>query len=236
MLLVHSSFRAVRPVEGGPEGLIAALSEALGPDGTLVMPGWGDGRAAFDPVRTPVASSLGIVPATFAALPGVLRSDHVHAFLARGPRAAEILRDPLPLPPHRRESPVGRVYDADGSVLLLGVNHDADTTVHLAELEAGAPYRVPKSCVVVRNGVPTTIAYGENDHCCRRFVLVDDWVREVGTQREGLVGSAHARLVPSRDVVEAVVPRVRVDPLVFLCEPQAGCVECDEARASVASS
>ena len=39
VLVVHTAFSKVRPVEGGPEGLIAALREALGPAGTLVMPG-----------------------------------------------------------------------------------------------------------------------------------------------------------------------------------------------------
>ena len=45
VVVVHTSFRAVRPVVGGPLGLIEALREALGPDGTLVMPAWtGDDR------------------------------------------------------------------------------------------------------------------------------------------------------------------------------------------------
>src|SRR5688572_10855896 len=39
-LLVHTSFRAVRPIEGGPLGLIEALRAALGSDGTLVLPSW----------------------------------------------------------------------------------------------------------------------------------------------------------------------------------------------------
>ncbi|MDY6947301.1 MAG: AAC(3) family N-acetyltransferase, partial [Pseudomonadota bacterium] len=38
VLLVHASFRAVRPIERGPLGLIEALRDALGPEGTLVMP------------------------------------------------------------------------------------------------------------------------------------------------------------------------------------------------------
>lgn len=38
VLLVHTSYRAVRPVEGGPAGLIDALCAALTPGGTLVMP------------------------------------------------------------------------------------------------------------------------------------------------------------------------------------------------------
>ena len=34
VLLVHTSFRATGPIEGGPSGLIAALREAVGPGGT----------------------------------------------------------------------------------------------------------------------------------------------------------------------------------------------------------
>src|SRR5438128_173242 len=40
VLLVHTSFRAVRPIEDGPTGLITALRGAIGPEGTLVMPSW----------------------------------------------------------------------------------------------------------------------------------------------------------------------------------------------------
>ena len=50
VLLVHTSFRAVRPVEGGPTGLIEALQEVIGRDGTLVMPSWsGRDDEVFDP-------------------------------------------------------------------------------------------------------------------------------------------------------------------------------------------
>jgi aminoglycoside N3'-acetyltransferase len=65
VLLVHSSFRAVRPVEDGPAGLIAALQEAVGESGTIVMPAWTeDDDSPFDPASTPVSTSLGVVPAT----------------------------------------------------------------------------------------------------------------------------------------------------------------------------
>ena len=47
VLLVHTSFRRVRPVEGGPLGLIRALRGALGPDGTLVMPTMTDGESVM---------------------------------------------------------------------------------------------------------------------------------------------------------------------------------------------
>lgn len=236
VLLVHTSFRAVRPVEGGPEGLVAALLDALGPAGTLVMPSWsGEDDEVFDPTRSETDVDLGVLPRVFWKRPGARRSDHPHAFAALGPAAEEILRDPLPLPPHIPESPVGRVHDLDGKVLLLGVDHDADTTVHLAEILGGAPYRVPKHCTVLRDGRPTRVDYGENDHCCARFRLVGGWLRQADLQREGRVGHAVALMARSRDVVATVVAHLRSDPLVFLHPPEAGCQECDAARASTGS-
>jgi aminoglycoside N3'-acetyltransferase len=234
VLLVHTSFRAVRPVEGGPAGLIAALRAALGPDGTLVMPCWNDdGDVPFEPRRSPAAADLGVVADTFWRMPGVLRSDQPFAFAAAGPAAAFVTADPLPLPPHVPASPAGRVHELDGRVLLLGVGHEADTTIHLAEILADVPYRVPKHVTVLRDGEPVRITYGENDHCCARFALADDWLRAQGLQAEGPVGHAPARLVRSRDIVRVGGEALRRDPLVFLHAPDAGCAECDAARASV---
>lgn len=86
VLLVHASFRALRPVEGGPAGAIEALTRAVGAAGTVVMPSWPeDADAPFDPAATDAAPSLGAVARTFWRLPGVRRSSHPHAFAARGP-------------------------------------------------------------------------------------------------------------------------------------------------------
>ncbi|HEY0581157.1 MAG TPA: AAC(3)-IV family aminoglycoside N-acetyltransferase [Chloroflexota bacterium] len=235
VLLVHTSFRAVRPMAGGPAGLIDALREALGSAGTLVMPSWtGDADQPFDPAETAAAGDLGVVADTFWRLPGVLRSPHQEAFAAAGPRAAQIvLSDSLPLPPHIPASPVGRVYTADGQVLLLGVGHDANTTLHLAELMAGVPYGVPRSCTVIQDGQPVRREYRENDHCCQRFALADGWLRTRDLQAEGRVGHAGARLMRSRDLVALALQQLARDPLLFLHGPDEGCDECDEARASM---
>ncbi|HSK81043.1 MAG TPA: AAC(3) family N-acetyltransferase [Thermoanaerobaculia bacterium] len=233
VLLVHTSFSRVAPVEGGPEGLIAALQAALGPNGTLVMPSMSDDDDhPFDPRTTPCLG-MGVVADRFWRLPGVLRSESPHAFAAIGPKAAEITADhPLDVP-HGLNSPVGRVYELDGQVLLLGVGHDADTTVHLAEALAGVRYRRPKSLTILRAGQPTRYDYSEIDHCCENFTLVDGWLEAEHRQRRGVVGHAEARLARSRDIVEVATLRLREDETVFLHPPGID-LECDEARASLA--
>src|SRR5690349_2009415 len=105
ILLVHTSFRAIRPIEGGPAGLIVALRQALGVTGTLVMPSWtGSDEEPFDAATTPASPDLGVVADTFWRLPGVLRSEHCFAVAAVGPAAQRIVSGPLPLPPHIPES------------------------------------------------------------------------------------------------------------------------------------
>jgi aminoglycoside N3'-acetyltransferase len=173
------------------------------------------------------------VPDTFWRLPGVLRSSNPHAFAARGPAAAEIVA-PHPLDvPHGPDSPVGRVHDLDGVILLLGVGHDANTTVHLAESLAGVRYRRPGHVTVLEGGRPVRHSYREIDHCCRNFSLVDDWFEAPGGQRRGLVGQAEARLARSRAIVDVVTAQLRLNETAFL-HPRGVDSECDEAWDSLA--
>lgn len=233
VLLVHTSFSKVGPVEGGPRGLIAALQAVLGPDGTLVMPTMSDDdEHPFEAAATPCAG-MGIVADTFWRLPGVLRSDNPHGFAAAGPQAA-YMTSPHPLDvPHGLESPPGRVHVLDGQVLLLGVGHDADTTIHVAENLAGVRYRLPKYLMVRdAQGRPSRYDYAEIDHCCENFALMDEWLAEGARQRRGTVGYGMARLARSRDIVEVATSRLSADETVFL-HPFGVDAECDAARDSL---
>lgn len=40
VLVVHSSYRAIRPVEGGPDGVLDALLEAIGPYKEILPGRW----------------------------------------------------------------------------------------------------------------------------------------------------------------------------------------------------
>ena len=179
----------MKPVEDGPEGLIAALRSALGPEGTLVMPSMtADDDHPFD--RAPLLASA------WASSPRPSGSCRAYcAATARtpsaGPQAARITA-PHPVDvPHGLDSPVGRVYELDGQVLLLGVDHTA-TTIHLGEYMRRARYRRKKYVTLLKEGRLSRFDYTEIDHCCQNFSLVDGWLESEGLQRRETVGRAES--------------------------------------------
>jgi len=232
VVLVHTAFSKVGPVEDGPHGVVRALARALGPDGTLVMPSMSDDDDhPFDP-KTTACRGMGVMADTFWRLPGVMRSDNPHGFAAMGREAARITAGhPLDFP-HGPNSPVGRVHELDGRILLLGAGHDANTTIHLAEAMAGVRYRRKKSLTILRDGLPVQFRYEEIDHCCDNFNLVDGWLDAEAKQRRGRVGRAEGRLMKARDDVAFVVARLKADETTFLHEMGVD-DQCDEARARI---
>jgi aminoglycoside N3'-acetyltransferase len=232
VLIVHTAFSAIKPVQGGPLSLIGALQSVLGENGTLVMPSFADNDDhPFDP-RSSTCGEMGIVAETFWRLPKVSRSDSPHAFAAWGSSAKRITA-PHPLEiPHGLDSPVGRVYEMNGHILLLGVGQDANTSVHLAENLAPVPYRRQCSSPVWKGGLIDRVYYHEPDHCCQNFALVDRWLADVGKIVSGQVGHGIARLMNSQGLVTEVLKKLRREPLVFL-HPLGVCEECDDARRSV---
>lgn len=196
VLVVHTAFSMVAPMERGPKGLIEALQTAVGPDGTVVMPSMTDeDNHPFDAGKTSCLG-MGVVADRFWRLPGVWRSESPHAFAAIGRMAAEITRAHPVDVPHGMNSPIGRVYELNGQVLLLGVGHDANTTIHLAENMAGVRYRRPKYATIMSAGQPTRCNYTEIDHCCQKFHVMDRWLEVEGRQRRGFVGYAEEKWTP----------------------------------------
>jgi aminoglycoside 3-N-acetyltransferase len=141
-LLVHSSLSRLGDVEGGPDAVIDALLDVLGPNGTLLMPvypvvgdrmAYIDSNPLFDPRRSP--SSMGKLTNVFWQRPGVLRSLHpTHSVAAYGANAASLVSDheksPSPVGP---SSPFYKLVDLDGRVLHLGSPFWAATSFHVVE-------------------------------------------------------------------------------------------------------
>nr|CEL21317.1 aminoglycoside N3-acetyltransferase [Kibdelosporangium sp. MJ126-NF4]CTQ96116.1 aminoglycoside N3-acetyltransferase [Kibdelosporangium sp. MJ126-NF4] len=105
--------------------------------------------------------------------------------------------------------------------------------MHLVEDLAGVPYRGEHWAMVSDGGGARKVTISEPDHCCQGFAAADGWLRDVGAQREGLVGDAQARLFAAGDLVKLGVPRLSAEPTVLLCRQGTGCEECDAAHASV---
>lgn len=161
-VLVHMAMSKLNWVVGGAQAVILALLDVLGENGTLMMPThtlynidpieWSNPpvpenwkptiRAhmpAYDP-RTSPSSEMGTVPELFRNWPGTIRSAHpATSFAAHGPNA-HFLIDGHPLDCETGDSsPIGKLYELDGYVLLLGVTHWNNTSLHLAEERADYP-------------------------------------------------------------------------------------------------
>lgn len=155
VLFLHSSLKSLGFVEGGPATVLAALQDAVGPEGTLLLPTyWLPGGTllatcemkdyVFDPRVH--GTNMGALPTAFLALPGLQRSVHpTHSCAAVGPLAAELTRDH-----HRAPSVfgVGSPWERfarlpQGKVLGLGISMGPVTFYHLLEDQLGARFPVP---------------------------------------------------------------------------------------------
>lgn len=133
-LLVHTAFSKLgKNVD--PAEVIAALREALGEKGTLVLPAlsWANVTAenpVFDVNATPVC--VGFLPEFFRRLPGVRRSVHpTHSCCAVGYKADLYLgshaEDVTPVGPN---SPFRKLAEDGGKILFLGCTTTPNTSVH----------------------------------------------------------------------------------------------------------
>lgn len=230
VVMVHASLSSLGYVCGGAQTVIEALMETVGNEGTIVMPAqswknldpetgvhWDadekdwqiirDNWPAYIKELTPT-NTMGAVAEMFRQWPGTLRSDHParsvcawgkHAdFITSGHDLSNIFGD---------GSPIGKLYELDGKVLLLGVGYDKNTSLHLAD--ARAEYPSKHNCIehsaVFENGrrvwkeYETLYVDGED------FEEIGKSFEKDGNSAESVLGNATIKLMSQRQIVDFAV-------------------------------
>lgn len=226
-VIVHTRMSAIGWIVGGPVAVIQALLRVLGDDGTLMMPtnttdntdpaGWvsppvpeswwqviRQHMPAYDPIRTPTRN-MGAVAELFRTLPGTLRSSHPVGSLAAYGRHAAYLTGVHSLEDEfGEESPIGRLYELDGYVMLLGVGHHNDTSLHLAERRAewGGKRWIRAGSAMLVDGQRQWVEYDALDLQGGDFDQIGDSYEALHGIERGRVGQADVRFMRQRPLVD----------------------------------
>ena len=241
-VIVHSSLKSFGMVEGGPQALVNALiftfpsvlvptftyktmlTPLTGPPQNAITYGSAENQnrlAEFFTPKMPADRLMGILPETLRKDGRAERSSHPIQSFA-GIHAGELLQaqsmtDPL--------GPLGALEKQAGWVLLLGVDHTVNTSIHYAEKLAGRRQFVrwaltPKG-VVECPGFPG---------CSAGFQAIAEEMEKY--TRKVQIGPASVQALPLRQLFKVVVTRITNDPLALLCQ-QEDCERCGEIRAQV---
>ena len=218
--MLHAAVGSIGWIAGGPNEVLAGLLDAIGPEGTLMMyVGW-EGSPydflanvpevppallqlwpAYDPATSRAMHEWSTLTECLRTWPGAQRSQHPDSsFAAVGRLADELTRD-HPLNYGMGEgSPLAKLCQHGGKVLLLGAPLSALTLLHHAEhLADVADKRIVRyKAPILRNGIKEWIDIEEFDtsHCLPWQGSVDlfeaiarDYVQE-GYGVVGRVGAA----------------------------------------------
>lgn len=240
-VLAHASMHAFGRIDGGAQAFVQALLENVA---ALVMPThtyttmitpqvgppnngivYGSAQdlnrmAEFYSPSMPADRLMGIVPETLRQRPEAKRSMHPILSFA-GVRAdkainAQTIDEPL--------APIRVLAEANGWVLLLGVDHTSNTTIHYAEKLAGrmqfTRWAMTENGVVACPGFP-----GDSSG----FAVIEKDLQPHAKKLQ--VGNATVQAVPMKAVLSAVEARLRKNPKDLLCA-DLSCARCNEVRKS----
>jgi aminoglycoside 3-N-acetyltransferase len=250
-VIVHSSLKSFGYVDGGAEAVCNALTETCGtvlaPAGTWdftgigAPPGTARPHNAFDPEPTweafderlsnatafsldlPIDRWLGRIPETLRLTRSPARTSHpLFSYIAVGPAADQVLSA------QRLDWPLGPIEELgrlDGDVLLLGVDHTSNTTIHLAEQLLG------RSCFYryAKTGERVWSEFANIPGASHAFDTIEPTLRPV--TRETNIGTCRARRIPIRAVLAATRELILADPTALLCsDPTCRCTAAQNQR------
>lgn len=224
-LIVHSSLSKIGFVSGGAQTVVQALKEVLGSEGTLVMPThsadvsdpaeWHNPSVpkewiealhetmpAFEPDKTPTFY-MGKIVECFILNDDVIRSNHPKvSFAAWGKENDEITSDhPLD---HGMgiDTPMHNVYKKGGYVLLIGVDYDSNSSMHLGEHLSGQLDEVKTASPILEDDVRVWKTYIELDYDEDQFNEIGKHFEQENAVNKGNIGQAESKLMFQPDLVD----------------------------------
>jgi len=252
LLFVHSSLNALGHIEGGADTIINALLAVLGSEGTLVLPTFSrcvffydvelmcDSRITpYHPDKSPVW--IGRIPQRFLERENVVRSRHpTHSVGVIGPLGEECIRDHRETDsPAGQRSPLGKLVDLGGKILMLGAPLGSMTFFHLIEDCLNLPFlKRAYGWIEREDGKLETVAIpkwlpGHRDWYDppadeRKLFRA---LRAAGWQTQTLdVGLGKLELVDAQQLFQIAMQVVGNDPTLLLCDDP-HCLFCAEYRA-----
>lgn len=223
VVMAHSSFDRFEGFRGTAMDAIRTLEEAVGPEGTLLMPTLPFTGTALDYARSGevtdirrTPSRMGLLTEFFRRMNGVERSVHpTHPVAARGPLASAMTGDHhLARTPCGEHSPYAHLVHKGGKILLLGTGVRTITFFHYVEevLEPSMPFSPFTQeeftlASVARTGetVTTVTRLYDPVWAVRRWVVpLEDELRRRGMWRTARAGLLEATLVGAGDVLRAM--------------------------------
>ncbi len=210
-LMAHTSYKSIKPVEGGPEAIVDAMLAAVGPSGTLILPTF-----TFEYCNTRVwdrentASETGIISELFRVRDGVKRSSHpIYSVAAAGALAEEFTNADDENGVGSR-SPFALLTRHDALVAALGANYNqAFTLGHHIEWSENVDYRHTKAFPgeIVTNGVKSRGDYSMLVRNVDQGVMTDyrkfgAMLEHAEAMRVGRFGWAIGRVIDAKDFDE----------------------------------
>lgn len=166
----------------------------------------------------PADKMMGVLPEVLRKHPKAKRSSHPIQSFA-GINAAPIVNaqtifDPL--------APIAALAEQDGWVLLLGVDHTVNTSIHYGEKLAGRlqfiRWAVMGNRVVECGGFP-----GDSDGFNAIAIDVEKYTRRAE------VGGASVQAIHLKSLLNAVVQKITANPFALLCT-RPDCERCNAVR------